>query len=62
MDVRIGEIHSDLQVTDSESLLAPQVLDRVAQLVARRVKDELQREERRRRERIGAPRVDADRY
>lgn len=40
MDVHIGEMNSTVRMTDSASLLSPQILEQIVRVVLERLKDE----------------------
>lgn len=55
MDIRINELQSQIQTTDSKSLLDPRVLKEVVRICVREVKDQMQREQRDAKERKLSP-------
>lgn len=50
-DVRINEVTADMTMADAGTLLTPQVLERIVQLVLRRVREQLRAEQDEERER-----------
>lgn len=44
MNVEIGKLNTTIRTTDSDALMEPQVLEKLVPLLARRVKQELDRE------------------
>lgn len=46
MDVHVGEINSTVRMTDSQSLLEPEVFERIVRAVLQRVRDERAHEQR----------------
>jgi hypothetical protein len=40
MDVHIGEMNSTVQMTDSQALLSPQILEQIVRIVLQRVRDD----------------------
>jgi hypothetical protein len=46
MDVHIGEMNSSVRVSDTESLLSPQVLDQIVRAVIARLREHVAREQR----------------
>ena len=44
MDVLVNQFNSQMQITDSEAFLNPQVLDRLTPLIAARLKEHMQHE------------------
>ncbi len=46
MDVHIGEINSTVRATDAQSLLSPQVLDQIVEIVLERMRQEKDHEQR----------------
>jgi translation initiation factor 6 (eIF-6) len=45
MDVHIGEMNNTVRATDSQTLLSPQLLDRIARAVAELLQAEQKRQE-----------------
>jgi hypothetical protein len=50
-DVRINEVTADMTMADAGTLLTPQVLERIVQVVLRRVREQLRAEQEEGRER-----------
>ncbi len=50
-DVRIGEVTSDVTVTDASSFLSPEMLERIVQAVVARLEGKRRDDEQRDRER-----------
>jgi hypothetical protein len=50
-DVRVNEVTADMTIADAGTLLTPKVLERIVQLVLRRVREELRAEQEEGRER-----------
>lgn len=46
MDVRINQVSSSVNVTDSGSLLSPQVMNQLLRALREQIRDELERERR----------------
>jgi hypothetical protein len=46
MAIRINDVHSRIQVTDSQALLDPRVLQQIVPLCVRAVKEDMAREKR----------------
>ena len=46
MDVHIGEMTSTVRAVDSQSLLAPEVLDRIVRVALARLREEQERDKR----------------
>jgi hypothetical protein len=40
MDVHIGEMNSTVQMTDSQALLSPQILEKIISVVLQRVRED----------------------
>lgn len=40
MDVHIGEMNSNVRMTDSQALLSPQILEQIVRVVLERVREE----------------------
>jgi hypothetical protein len=40
MDVHIGEMNSNVQMTDSQALLSPQILEQIVRVVLQRVRED----------------------
>lgn len=46
MDVHIGEMNSNVQMTDSQALLSPQILEQIVRVVLQRVREDDAHKER----------------
>lgn len=59
MDVHIGEMNSTVQMTDSQALLSPQILEQIVRVVLQRVNEDDSHRERAEDERRLRPGVTA---
>lgn len=57
MEVNIGEVTSQVQVADSQSLLDPRVLEQIVRICVERVREEQAKSERVKSERALRPNV-----
>jgi hypothetical protein len=46
MDVRINQVSSSVNVTDSQSMLSPQVMNQLLRVLREQIREELEREQR----------------
>jgi hypothetical protein len=56
MDVHVGEMNSTVRMTDSKSMLSPEVFERIVRAVMERMREERAHEERVGKERRIRPR------
>ncbi|OGU34132.1 MAG: hypothetical protein A3K13_08190 [Gemmatimonadetes bacterium RIFCSPLOWO2_12_FULL_68_9] len=59
MDVHVGEMNSTVRMTDSQSMLSPEVFERIVRAVMQRMREERAHEERVEKERRIRPRASA---
>ena len=59
MDVHVGEMNSTVRMTDSKSMLSPEVFERIVRAVMQRVHEERAHEQRVEKERRIRPRASA---
>jgi hypothetical protein len=59
MDVHVGEMNSTVRMTDSKSMLSPEVFERIVRAVMQRMREERAHEERVEKERRIRPRASA---
>ena len=59
MDFHVGEMNSSVRMTDSQSMLSPEVFERIVRAVLQRVREERAHEQRREAERRIRPRASA---
>ena len=60
MEINIGEVNSTVRATDSASLLAPEVMERIVRVVLERVREEEAHRERAESERRLSPGISHD--
>ncbi|MEA2236343.1 MAG: hypothetical protein QOC81_1067 [Thermoanaerobaculia bacterium] len=59
MDVHVGEMNSTVRMTDAQSMLSPEVFERIVRAVMQRMREERSHEERVEKERRIRPRASA---
>lgn len=59
MDVHVGEMNSTVRMTDSQSMLSPEVFERIVRAVMQRMREERAHEQRVEKERRIRPRASA---
>ncbi len=60
MDIRINEVHSQVQATDSRSLLDPRILQEIVRACVAAMKEEMKRDQRIAQERSLTPGISSD--